>query len=282
MRHVVLALRAAFSIGIFAAPIAAQLPQYVIRDSSVLFRSTRDTDRKWQLKRGRDGDLQLFGKRLDVSKLPARKRMVSSVAFNKDSSRVVIVFANDMPRRVEIDTAAVDVARGLFSALPNRDSIALATIRATYDENATSEQVRRWSAYGDALGTENMTGTGFRSTKWLLFGPLFSDSSYNRLVLDAPERVARVALSEIPATLRSGGLGLVANVQGIALYFKIRYYDASSMLKLDSFDDTIWYIPMDALRRFLDSEITLQALYRESFVLLNGNRIEIDYSARAR
>jgi hypothetical protein len=104
------------------------------------------------------------------------------------------------------------------------------------------------------------------------------DFEYNSNLVNETERVARTirkSLSEIKLKFKQANA--VNGIDGLKAEatLKFRNFINETFADYESFE---FYVPMDALKLFVEADITDQELIDKSIVLLNGNRVRVNLS----
>jgi hypothetical protein len=118
----------------------------------------------------------------------------------------------------------------------------------------------------------------FKEKKYLISSYL-DKRAYNSNRLNQAERTARTVQEYLPIIKKKEELLLsLKEIDGIKLEVKTAFRDFADKSSRTQFEQLKLYVPKDALKSFIDADITDQELIDKSIILLNDNRVRVNLS----
>ncbi len=118
----------------------------------------------------------------------------------------------------------------------------------------------------------------FKEKKYLVSSYL-DKRAYNSNRVNQAERIARTIQEYFPIIKgKEESLLSLKEIDGLKLEVKIAFRDFVDKSSRTQYEELKFYVPKDALKLFIDVDITDQELIDKSIILLNDNRVRVNLS----
>ena len=115
--------------------------------------------------------------------------------------------------------------------------------------------------------------------KQYLVSSYLDTRAYNSNRVNQAERIARTIQEYFPIIKgKEKLLFTLKEIDGLEFEVKIAFRDFVDKSSRTQYEELKFYVPKDALKLFIDADITDQELIDESIILLNDNRVKVNLS----